>query len=317
MKAIRFLSVVALVLLSLPLRAELATGIQAVVHNSVITYQEVKALAAPALNTASKQLANNPEAFRAKAREVLTNSLEELVARQLILHDFSTAGYNLPESIIDEEIKGYIRDRYNNDRKLYIKSLQEEGITPEKYRKQLREQKIVEYLRWKNSSAEIIISPNKIEKYYREHSKDYMMKDQVKLRMLTLNKNGDTNNAVLLLATEIEGKIRAGTSFAEMAQTYSQDANQLQGGARGWVERGELRSAIDEAAFKLKAGELVTVDTAESIYVLLAEEVKPSHVRPLGEIRDEIEKTLLGSERDRLALEYVNKLRRKTYVAYF
>ena len=318
MKTFRpILFVAALFASSLTLRGELATGIQAVVHDSVITFQEVKALAAPSLSVLSKQLANNPEAFREKAHEVLTNSLEELVARQLILHDFKTAGYNLPESIIDEEIKGYIRDRYNNDRRLFIKTLQEDGLTPEKFRKQLREQKIVEYLRWKNSSADIIISPHKIEKYYKAHSKDYMVKDQVKLRMLTLNKNGETNSQLLTLATEIEGKIRAGAGFAEMAQGYSQDSYQQQGGARGWVERGELREAIDEAAFKLRAGETATVETSESIYVLLAEEVKPAHVRPLNEIRDEIEKNLLGFERDRLANEYVNKLRRKTFVTLF
>ena len=183
--------------------------------------------------------------------------------------------------------------------------------------RQLREQKIVEYLRYKNSYGEIIISPHKIEKYYNEHSGNYQVKDQAKLRMITLNKSGETNGQLQALATEIEGKIRAGTAFAEMAQTYSQDSYRQQGGARGWVERGELREAIDAAAFKLKAGETVTVETPESFYVLLAEEVKPAHVRPLNEIRVEIEKSLLDSERDRLALEYVNKLRRKTYVAYF
>ena len=303
--------------LGLPLRAELATGIRAVVHDSVITEQEVRAHAAPSLNLLSKQMANNPEAFKQKAREVINNSLEDLVARKLILHDFNTAGYNLPESFIDEEVKNIIRTEYSGDRKAFIKSLQGMGMTPEKHRQQLREQKIVEYLRYKNSYGEIIISPHKIEKYYNEHSKDYMMKDQVKLRMITLNRNSETNGQVQALATEIEGKIRAGTSFAEMAQGYSEDSYKQQGGVRGWVERGELREAIDVAAFKLKAGETVTVETPESYYVLLAEEVKPAHVRPLNEIRDEIEKTLLNSERDRLALEYVSKLRRKTYVAYF
>src|SRR5206468_7485976 len=104
-----------------------------------------------------------------KLLETLNDALEQLVQRQLILSDFKTAGYNLPESYIDDAVQERIHQRYG-DRVTLIKTLQAEQMTYEAFRQQLREQFIVEALRQKNISSELIISPHKIEVYYAEHS---------------------------------------------------------------------------------------------------------------------------------------------------
>ena len=56
------------------------------------------------------------------------------------------------------------------------------------------------------------------------------------------------------------------------------------------------------------------VATPEVCYLMLVEERKPAHVKPIGEVRDEIEKALLLEERSRLQQRYVDKLERKTFV---
>ena len=71
-------------------------------------------------------------------------------------------------------------------------------------------------------------------------------------------------------------------------------------------------------AFSLKPRELSPViDTPEACYILLVEEAKPAHVKTLGEVRDQIEKTLLDEERNRLEKQWIEKLRKKTFVRYF
>jgi len=50
---------------------------------------------------------------------------------------------------------------------------------------------------------------------------------------------------------------RSGTSFAHLAEEYSDDSATAEiGGSLGWVRRGQLASALDEAAFQLKVGEI-------------------------------------------------------------
>lgn len=317
MNSFRALLLPVLLLVALPAaRAELASGIKAVVHSSVITYQEVEQFAAPALDAARRQ-SRDRETFMKKASEVMADSLEQLVARQLILRDFQASGYNFPESLIDESIEERIKARFG-DRKTMTKTLQAQGLRYEQFRQQMRDQIIVEALRSKNISSALIISPHKIEKYYQERAGDYQVKDQVKMRMITLPKTSEADTEARKLAEEIATKVREGASFAEMATIYSQDSQRAQGGERGWVERGSLRSDIDEAAFKLAAGEISPViETSQFCYLVLVEEVKPAHTRPLAEVREVIERELLDAERARLAKQYTDKLKRKTFIRYF
>lgn len=318
MKTFRaFLIAAALLGLSLPLRAELASGIKAIVHDSVITYQEVDLFAAPAVDVANRQFRGDREGFMKKVNDLLGESLDQLVERQLILHDFQAAGYNLPETIIDEAVKDRIRERYG-DQKTLTKTLQAQGITRERFRQQMRDQIIVEALRGKNISSEVIISPRKIEKYYNQHATNYSVEDQVKLRMIVLNKTGESDTQTHKLADDIETKLKDGASFAEMASVYSQGSQRAQQGDWGWVERSVLRKELAEVAFTMKAGERSPViETPQACYLMLVEETKSNHVRPLSEVRDDIEKNLLVDERARLDKQYTDKLKKKTFIRYF
>jgi peptidyl-prolyl cis-trans isomerase SurA len=300
-------------------RAELINGVKAIVHDAVVTYDEVNVASARELQYLQRSARENVEMFRAKVSEVLSNNLEQLLERQLILRDFTQAGYNLPESIVDEAVEERLREQFHGDRATFTKTLQADGITFEKFRQRLRDDMISTILRAKNVSQEVVISPHKIEKYYLEHSEKYKVEDEVKLRMIVLNKSSSADAAsVRKLAEEIRAKIKEGASFAEMASIHSQGSQRREGGDWGWVEKSVLRKELGEVAFKLKAGEHSDViELPEACYLMLVENVRLAHTRPLSEIRDEIERTLLVQERARLQKRYIDKLRNKTFVRYF
>lgn len=299
-------------------QAELVNGIKAIVQDSVITAQEVQNLALPAVEVLRRQYRAQPEIFQQKVGEALSDSLEQLVEKQLVLYDFKSAGYNLPESIINDAVEERIRTRYGDRAKL-IKTLQGQGITFEKFRQQMRDQFIVEALRSKNISSEVIISPHKVETYYLAHKENYRVEDQIKLRMIVLNKNSATDSTTARqLADEIQKKIREGAAFTEMASVYSQGAQRSQGGDWGWVERGVLRKELAETAFGLKTGAVSDViETTEACYLMLVEDRRPSHIKPLSEVHDEIEHNMLNEERARLSKQYIDRLKQKTFVRYF
>ena len=300
------------------LHAQLADGIKAIVHDSVITYQEVEAFTAPAAEVLRRQYQTQPDVYEKKLAETLNESLEQLLERQLIIHDFKAAGYSMPEAIIDDAVQERIRARYGDRAKL-TKSLQAQGTTYEKFRQQMRDQIIVEALRSKNISSEIIISPHKIETYYLAHQDEFKLEDEIKLRMIVLNKPSESEAAtVRQLAQEILGKIKEGAAFSEMAAVYSQGSQRNQGGDWGWVERKVLRKELGDVAFALKPAELSgVIETPEACYLMLVEEKRAAHVKPLSDVQGEIEKAMLMQERSRLQKQYVNRLKKKTFVRYF
>jgi peptidyl-prolyl cis-trans isomerase SurA len=292
----------------------LANAVVAIVHDSVVTRQDVETTAGSALDLLTRQYRSQPSVLEKKAEELLRDNLEQLVDRELILHDFQTGGYQLPESVLDDVVDQRIRSRYGDRAKL-TKTLQAQGMTYEKFRQDIRDQFIIEALQSKNVHSEIIMSPHKIESYYVEHKDRFKVEDQVKLRMIVLNKSGAEDQRPHRLGEEILLKLKEGAKFSEMASVYSQSSRNNDW---GWVERPVLRKELADVAFGLNAGETSNViETPEACYLMLVEETKPSHIKPLGEVRDEIEKTLLTQERNRLQKRWLDKLRKKTFVRYF
>jgi len=318
MKFLRFIPIFVLVFGSaLPLRAELVDGIVAVINNAVITRQQVEDFAAPAIDALRQQYADDPDDFQQNVTAVLTNSLELLIERQLILQDFYAQGYRMPDSYLDELVQDRIRDRFG-DRMTLMKTLQAEGETYEQFRDDVRDQEIETFMRSKNVSQEIIVSPYQVENYYNAHRDDYKVGDEVKLRLIVLNKSSPDDTNTLALANEIRMKIKEGAAFADMATIYSQGAEKNQGGEYGWVGHSVLRPELDAAAFSLKPGQVSDViDTPGACYLLLVEDKRAAHIKPLNDVRDDIENTLGAQERARLERQWIESLKKKTFIRIF
>lgn len=303
--------------LGLPVRAELADGVKAIVNDTVITYAQVGEFTAPAEEALRRQYAAQPQVLQQKLAEALDNSLEILVERQLILHEFESKYNKLPDSVVNELVQDRIREQFG-DRVTAMKSLQAQGITYEQFREDVRNQYIESALRNQNVAREIVISPYKVETYYLAHQDDFKVEDEIKLRMIVLNKTSGDDTNTPALAREILTQIKGGASFQQMASVYSQGSQQKQGGDWGWIERSVLRKELAEVAFVLKPGQVSgVIETPEACYLMLVEQTRPAHVRPLAEIRSDIEKTLRTQEQARVQKQWIDSLKKKTFIRYF
>jgi parvulin-like peptidyl-prolyl isomerase len=319
MKFFRLISILAAALcFSLPLHAELVDGIKAVVNSEVVTFAEVEDFAAPAAQTLRREYAGEPNLFQQKLGDALNDGLEQLIERQLILHNFDTEGYRLPDTVVDELVQERIREKFG-DRITLMKTLQAQGETYETFRREVREQYIVSALRAKNISPEkVFVSPYKIETYYLAHQDDFKVEDEIKLRMIVLNKTSGDDTNTASLAGEILAKIKEGATFQEMASVYSQGSQRSQGGDWGWVERSVLRKELAEVAFALKPGQVSgVIETPEACYLMLVEQKRPAHVKPLSDVRDDVEVTLRTQEQKQLEQQWIEQLKKKAFIRLF
>jgi parvulin-like peptidyl-prolyl isomerase len=112
-----------------------------------------------------------------------------------------------------------------------------------------------------------------------------------------------------------------GRDIASSRQTMAGQAGngqQHQGGDWGWIERSVLSSELAAVAFALKPGQVGDpVDTSTAVYLMLVEQVRPAHVKPLREVRDDIDKTLRVQEQARLEKQWIEALKKKTFIRYF
>jgi len=315
-----FLLCVGLSFATLAARAEFANGVKAVVDEAAITYGEIEVDTMMLAGELVRQYGRQPALYEQKLMEARNDTMERAVQQQLMLHDFKTSGFKpLPESLVDEIVQEEIKTRFEDRAKL-IKTLQSQGITFEKWRQQVRDRFIVRQLIAMNVNKETIISPYKIERFYLENKSQYKVEAQVKLRMITLT-NVATKAAEARsrkLAEDIITKVKEGVPFSEMAQIHSDGIQRLQGGDWGWIEQGVLRKELADVAFSLKPGQMSeAIETPQAIYVLFVEDQRAAHIKPLFEVQADIEKTLTTKERDQRQKQYLDKLRKKTFVRYF
>jgi parvulin-like peptidyl-prolyl isomerase len=318
MKAFACVSAASLLLVAAAANAQLVDGIEAVVHDSPVTAVEVQTMTMPAVETLQRQYSGQEQMFQTKVREAEKDNLDRLIQRQLILQEFKT--YNVPETILDKDVNKrideIIRERYYGDRMRLIKSLQAEGSTYEKFRQNIRDQFVEVALRNKNVSSVIIISPHKLQSYYDARKEDYKIEEEVKLGIIVIT-NAPGEGGPKKMAQDILAKLNEGASFSELAGVYSQGSQRRENGDWGWVERKVLRKELADASANLKPGEhsgVIETQNPESFYLMLVEDRRPAHYKPLADVREDIEKNLTLQERSRLENQWIARLKKKTFV---
>ena len=202
----------------------------------------------------------------------------------------------------------------------------------------------------------VTVSQDEIKQYYDAHLADFMTDEQVKVAYLDLNmkdlaKSVKVDDAELQayykdhLSTysrddyaaaekKIEGiaaRIKKGEDFAKLAKEYSQDpGTAIKGGDLGFFSRGMMVKQFEDAAFKLKVGEVSKPIRTEYGYHLIKLEairnqgkeerrvrhilIKPGKVtQPFNEVKEQIKQAVQMKHAESLFYQDADKLDRVSY----
>src|SRR5580658_9355094 len=129
---------VAVLALSGTLRAaDIIDGVVAIVNSNVITYSQVMELVQPVDRELRRSFSGQElEDQRRKAQE---DALNTLIEHALIVQEFDTKGYKIPQSYVEEQINNRIATEFGGNRAAFIKTLEAENLTLSQFRDQERE----------------------------------------------------------------------------------------------------------------------------------------------------------------------------------
>lgn len=299
-----------------PARAqEVLDGIAAVVNSDVVTFSQVRELVGPKERQARETLKG--EALVEKIKEIRLAAINDLIDRSLILQEFKSKGYQIPEYLIDERLNEVIRDSFGGDRQAFLRTLSAQGYTLEKFREFQRDSIIVQEMRRMATKGAATVSDQKVMDFYKEHADEYSSPEEAKLRMIVI-RGGAENNSRRKMIEEIREKIVAGAEFGDLARMYSEGSEQEAYGDVGWVNRKHFNESLTKVAFALKPGQMSqVVELGGSYYLLLCEAKRQATTKPLKDVRAEIEKSLLAGERQKQQQDWLLKLRKKAYIKLF
>jgi len=293
-------------------------GIAAVVNGEVITFSQVRALSAPREKLLRSQFTGKD--LEKKLIELRELALKDLIDRRLVIQAFKKESYQIPDHIVDERVHQIIRESFGGDRNTFIKTLEAQNYTLGEFKEKELERIMVQAMRSHNVKTNSIISPTKIEDYYRKHHEEFTSKEQIKLRMIMIPGQKDTASAPAqkALAEEVLGKLAGGAEFDRTAQVYSEDSTRDNGGDWGWIERNTLAAPLEKFAFNMPVGRISNIiDYAGNYYIIKVEDKRGGTTRSLAEARDDIEKRLIQEEAQGIQERWIAGLRAKAYIKTF
>jgi parvulin-like peptidyl-prolyl isomerase len=303
-------------------------GVAAVVNEKVITFSQVRKEVDPT-EAQYREIYSGVELVE-KVKEARLSALKSLIERELIIQEFNTKGFFIPDNVVEERIRQIVKRDYEGDRAALVRTLQANGLSVSGFKEQIRNQIIVTAMRSRNISSSVIVSPYAIEQYYQDNVRQFVQPDQAKLRMIFLKrglfkekrKGPDGKEREVdpqrLIMEDILAKVQTGSEFASLARGYSEGPQRTNGGDLGWVSGTTLRPELAKIAFTLMPGQNSgIVETDDGYYILLVEEIRRSTVIALNDVRERIENTLLQQERERLQQEWLDNLRSKAFIKMF
>ena len=293
-------------------------GMAAVVNGEVITFSQVRALSAPQERLLRQQYTGQDLAK--KLTEVRQLALQDLIDRRLVIQAFKKESYEIPDHIVDQRVNDIIRESFGGDRNTFVKTLEAQNYTLGEFKQKEMEKIIVGAMKSHNVKVNQIISPVKIEDYYRKHRDEFTSKEQIKLRMIMISGHQDTASAPAQkeLAEEVLGKLAAGAEFEQMAQMYSEDSTKDNGGDWGWIEHKTLAERLEKFAFNMPIGRISNIiDYAGNYYILKVEDKHGGSTKSLAEVRSDIEKKLVQEEAQQIQERWIAGLREKAYIKTF
>jgi peptidyl-prolyl cis-trans isomerase SurA len=301
------------------LNERFVNGIAAIAEDKIITVDDVRREITPLLPQIRREATNEQE-FNQKLLALEDNAIQNLIDRVLIIKDFQKDDKkHVPVSFIDNQIADQLTDEFDNDRSKFLAYLRARGTTMRDYRKEVEEDIIYNYMMHQQHKSQSVVSPVRIEQFYKENKDKFYQDDSVHLRLIQLSRApGESDGALIGKADAILLRLRSGEKFEDLAREYSADSRRAKGGDWGWQKRSDLKPEFSEPLFAVKKGECSDpVVTPEGCFLLYADDRKYAGIQPLDDVRDQIERILVQQMGRESGDRWLERLRRNGYVKHF
>ncbi|MEB2283531.1 MAG: hypothetical protein B6D46_07155 [Polyangiaceae bacterium UTPRO1] len=222
--------------------------------------------------------------------------LDELILDKIIQKQVQALGLKASDQQIDNYIES-IRARNNLSEEQLLEALQQQGMTWDQYRAQVRSDIERASLINREIRNKVNVPPEEVERYYKAHLDEYGTSPKVTARLISFpvprTASDEEKAAIRAKAEEVQKLAAGGANFAKLAKAHSQGPAAEEGGDIGEVVPDEMQPEFAKAAKNLAPGEVSPlIVTPEGFHILKIEKTSGEAHRPLAEVSDEIKEKL-------------------------
>ena len=234
-----------------------ADRIVAVVNEEVVTLYELRMRLEVAINQLKKQGTPLP------ARDVLERQmLERLVMDKVQLQHAKEIGVKVDDVQLEQALQ-----RIATSNKLSLaqlrEALQKDGITFAKFREEIRDEMTIARVREREVENKIAISEGEIDNYLADDSAKSGGREEYEVAHILLrtpeSASPEQIQRLKAKADQVIERVSKGEDFSQLAASFSDAPDGLQGGNLGFRALERLPAIFSDVVVKLKVGEVAPV----------------------------------------------------------
>ncbi len=216
------------------------------------------------------------------------NILREQVMERAILTEIQIQRADLIGIEISDEMLNQILSDLSAQRGITLADLpaliESEGGNYPEFRRQVRQDILLEQLRRIDVGRRIYVSPREIEQCIADLENNVVVNSEYNLSHILLQIPEAASQSeieeIVATADEIVTRARDGADFRQLAVRYSEGSTALEGGALGWLEGERVPTIFTDILGPLQAGDISDpFRTATSIHIVKVNDMRSAVAR--------------------------------------
>lgn len=204
--------------------------------------------------------------------------LERLVLNELQLQRARRAGVRVPDSMLNRALAD-IAQRNGTSLSELPALLEADGMDYNAYRREMRDQLIIEQLRQRDVVQRIGVTPRELSDYLERERSNADASNRYRLSHILIAVSAAASPADIVAAenkaTDIVRQLDQGADFNQLALTYSDAQTALEGGSMGWREGSSLPTVFAGVVPTMTEGEVAgPIRTPTGLHIVKLHEIQ-------------------------------------------
>ena len=246
--------------------------------------------------------------------------LETLINRELLFQESQNKGIKIEDKEVNKQFD-IVKKRFPNENE-YKAALQKMGISEAELKSQIKEGMAIQQFIDDYLVQKVKVSEAEVKDFYENNPDMFKQHEQIKgshiLIKFDIQADKSTKDQANKKIKKIQKKLEAGEDFTSLAKEFSEGPSNIKGGDIGYFNRGQMVKPFEDAAFKLKPGEVSDiVETRFGYHLIKVVDKKSESVVNYENVKDKIVQYLKQAKKREVIKVDVEKLRQKAVIETF
>lgn len=246
--------------------------------------------------------------------------LDQLIGSELLFQESQQKGVAISEEKLTQQMAD-IKKKFPSQAE-FDEGLADMGMTETDMKAKIKKSMAIQELITKHLTKDTAVSDDDAKSFYKERAELFQSPEKIRASHILIKSAPDAapadKAAAMKKIKEIQGKMKKGEDFAELAKKNSECPSAQNGGDLDFFGRGQMVKPFEEAVFALAPGQTSDiVETQFGFHLIKMTEKKSAETVPFEKAKDKIKEHLSMNKTREAIDQHINQLKASAKIEKF